>query len=220
MKSFKEIAITLFAIAFVTLIPQSGIINAVIPLPFSYSIPVLVFVWLFLKWQKENFAGLGFSFKCLQTKAIIIGTISGIILFVFLQYAFFPLLKKVIPLSPANLGDFSTMRHNTGLYIMYLIMGWIIGGVYEEIVFHGFIFTRLEKLFKPGNAFAICFLLTNIIFAFYHWQLGISGMINAFMAGIVYHALILRYKRNIWYAVFCHGIFDTIGLTSIYLGYW
>jgi membrane protease YdiL (CAAX protease family) len=99
-------------------------------------------------------------------------------------------------------------------------MGWLIGGIYEEIVFHGFIFTRLEKLFKPKNVLIICFLLTNILFAFYHWQLGISGMINAFIAGMVYHALMLRYKRNIWYAVFCHGIFDTIGLTFIYLGYW
>jgi hypothetical protein len=44
MKKIKEILIIVFAIAFVVLIPHTGII----PLPFGYSIPVLLFVWLFL----------------------------------------------------------------------------------------------------------------------------------------------------------------------------
>jgi membrane protease YdiL (CAAX protease family) len=220
MKSLKAILFTLLAIAVVVLIPQSGIINKIIPLPFSYSIVILVFIWLFLKLSKENFSSLGFSFKRFNTKAVLIGTIAGIILFAFLQYAFFPLLKQIIPLSPADLGFFNKVRHNTGTYVFTLAMGWLVGGIYEEIAFHGFIFTRLEKLFTGKYAVPISFLLTNIIFACYHWQLGTSGVINAFIAGMVYHALILRYKRNMWYGIICHAVFDTIALTFIYLGYW
>ena len=220
MNLFKNILFTLLAIAFVVLVPQSGIINKIIPLPFSYSIVILVFVWLFLKLSKENFSSLGFSFKRFTARAVLNGTVAGIILFGFLQYAFFPLLNMIIPLSPADLGDFSKIRHNTGTYLFFLLMGWLIGGIYEEIVFHGFIFTRLEKLFTGKYAVPISFLLTNIIFAVYHWQQGTSGVINAFMAGIVYHALILRYKRNMWYGIVCHAVFDTIALTFIYLGYW
>lgn len=66
---------------------------------------------------------------------------------------------------------------------------------------------------------AVSFLVTNIIFGLYHFQLGYSGMLNACLAGCIYHALMLRYKRNMWYAFFSHAMFDTIGITLIYLGY-
>ena len=215
MKLLKEILLVLFAIAFVTLVPQSGII----PLPFAYSIPVLLFIWIFLKQYKENFASLGFSVKRFELRSVVIGTLAAIVLFAFLNYAFFPLLEKIVKLPPAELGGYNKVRHNTPFYIFIIAMGWIIGGFYEEVVFHGFIFTRLEKLIAGKHAVTISFWLSNIIFALYHVQLGIGGVINAFIAGIVYHALILHYKRNMWYGIFCHAIFDTIGLTFIYLGY-
>ena len=216
MKLLKEILLTLFAIAFVTLVPQSGIV----PLPFVYCIPVLLFIWIFLKQYKENFTNLGFSFKRFEIKAVAVGAVTAIGLFVFLNYAFFPLLAKIVKLVPADLGDYNKLKHNTPFYLFILAMGWVVGGFYEEIVFHGFIFTRLEKLVPGKYAVTISFCLTNIIFALYHLQLGTTGVINAFIAGIAYHALMLRYKRNIWYSIFCHAVFDTIALTFIYLGYW
>jgi len=216
MATFKEILFTLFSIAFVVVVPHSGIV----PLPFAYTIPVLLFVWFFLKRHKESFASLGFSFKRFTLTAILVGTVTAILLFAFLNYAFFPLFEKIIKLPAGDLGDFNKVRYNTPFYLFILAMGWIVGGFYEEVVFHGFIFTRLEKLITGKHTIIISFLLSNIIFALYHLQLGAAGVINAFIAGTIYHALILRYKRNMWYGIFCHAIFDTIALTFIYLGYW
>lgn len=216
MKIYKEILFTVLALAFVVLIPHSGII----PLPFVYSVPVLLFIWLFLKKHKENFASLGFSFKLFEFKSVFIGTLTAIVLFAFLNYAFFPLLENIINLPAGNLDGFDKVKHNTPFYIFIVLMGWIIGGFYEELVFHGFIFTRLEKLFTGKFAVPVSFLLSNGIFACYHLQLGVQGVINAFIAGMVYLALILRYKRNMWYGIFCHAVFDTIALTYIYLGNW
>lgn len=215
MKILIEIFLTLFSIAFVLVIPHSGII----PIPFGYSIPVLIFIWLYLKHSKENFASIGFSFKNFEKKSFLIGTLTAIILFSFLHWIFFPLLEKVVNLTPADLGDFAKVKGNTPFYIFILAMGWMIGGFYEEIVFHGFIFTRLEKLISHKYALLINFLLCNTIFALYHFQLGTEGVINAFLAGSVYHALMLYNKRNMWYAIFCHAVFDTIALTYLYAGY-
>lgn len=215
MKLFTEILLTLFAFAVVLIIPHSGII----PLPFAYCIPVLLFIWLFLKRYKENFTHLGFSVKRFEIKAVIAGTIAAVLLFAFINYVFFPVLEKLITLPASDLGGFNKIRHNTPFYIFILAMGWIVGGFYEELVFHGFIFTRLEKLIGGKQAVIISFWVSNIIFALYHLQLGASGVINAFIAGIGYHALMLYYKRNIWYAIICHAVFDTIALTYIYLGY-
>jgi len=197
MKLLTEILLSIFAIAIVFIIPHSGII----PLPFAY-------------------CSLGFNLKHFEIKAVIVGTIAGVFLFAFINYVFFPLLEKIVKLPAADLGGFNKVRHNTPFYIFILAMGWIVGGFYEEIVFHGFIFTRLEKIIPGKKAVIISFWVSNIIFALYHLQLGTEGVINAFIAGVGYHALMLYYKRNIWYAIFCHAVFDTIALTYIYLGYW
>lgn len=215
MKTIKEILITLIAITFVVLLPHSGII----PFPFAYSIPVLIFIWLFLKRYKENFTSIGFDFKLFEIKSVLIGTITAVLLFSFLIWVFFPMLYKIIHLPPADLGDFAKIRGNTGFFIFILATGWIVGGFYEELVFHGFIFTRLEKLIAGKYAMPVSFLLSNTIFALYHFQLGAEGVLNAFIAGSVYHVLMLYNKRNMWYAIFCHAVFDTIALTFIYAGY-
>jgi membrane protease YdiL (CAAX protease family) len=215
MIAIKQILFPLIAIAFVVLFPHSGII----PLPFGYSIPVLIFIWLYLKLFKENFTTIGFSFKLFEIKTVLIGTVTAVLLFSFLYLVFFPLLDKIINLPAPDLGDIARIRGNPGFFIFILAMGWLVGGFYEEIVFHGFIFTRLEKLIPGKYTLVISFLLCNTIFALYHLQLGNHGVINAFLAGCIYHASMLRYKRNMWYAIFCHAVFDTIALTYIYAGY-
>jgi membrane protease YdiL (CAAX protease family) len=215
MTSLKEILPGLSAIIIVLLVPHSGII----PLPFGYSIPILIFVWFFLKQYKQSFASIGFSFKRFEIKPVLIGTVAGILIFSFLTWVFFPLLQKIVELPPVDLGDFAKIKGNKGFYIFLLAMGWLVGGFYEEIIFHGFIFTRLEKMIPGKYAVLLSFLLTNVIFALYHLQLGTAGVINAFLTGSTFHLLMLYYKRNMWYAVFCHAVFDTIALTFIYAGY-
>lgn len=211
-----NVLLSLLVIVFAFLFPHFGII----PIPFFYSIPVLVIIWLLLKATKENFASLGFSFKRFELNAVWIGAIAAVVLFTFLNYFFFPLLSKLFPLPRANLDDFKFIRHHFLNFIFILSMGFLIGGWYEELVFHGFIFTRFEKMIPKKYSVLIAFLITNIIFGLYHLQLGTSGMLNAFFAGCAYHGIMLRFKRNMRYAIFFHGFFDTIALTFIYLGYW
>lgn len=211
----KNIALTVFATAFVSVFPHLGFMPV-----FTYMVPVLLFIWLWLKRSGEDFSSIGFSFGRFKWAAVGIGVLTGIGLFCFTQYIFFPVLAKIIPLQPANLEDFKNIRHNTPTYIFILAMAWVAGGWYEEIVFHGFIFSRIEKLIPGRYSTAVAVLITACIFSLYHVQLGVSGMLNALLAGIGYHLVMLRNKRNGWYAFFAHGIFDTIGITCIYLGYW
>jgi len=211
-----SIAITLLAVAFVFLLPHFGLIA----FPFYYVIPVLLFIWLYLTISNETFADIGFSFGSFQWKAVVTGLVTAVILFLFMEYIFFPFLNKIAHVRPANLSDFKNIRHHFFNYTFILIASFIVGGIYEEIVFHGFIFTRLEKILRGNHALVISFIITNLLFGIYHFQLGLSGMINATVAGCIYHFAMLKFKRNLWYAVFIHTFFDVIGLTYIYLGYW
>ena len=211
----KNYIISLIAIVIVVLVPHSGLI----PLPFAYSIPILLLIWLYLKYHGENFADLGFSIKSFSLKSVLIGCVAAILIFSFLQLIFFPILNSIIEFEDVEVELYNRLRGNTGFYIFILIMGWVVGGLYEEIVFHGFIFTRLEKIIPGKYSTLLSFLFTALIFGLYHIQLGGADTINALLAGAGYHALILYNKRNLWYGIFCHAAFDTIAITLLYLGY-
>lgn len=210
----KNLLLSIIAISIVTVVPHLGLI----PLPFGYAIPILLFVWLYLKYQGEEFSNIGFSLKAFHLKAVVMGSLIAILIFVFLHYLFFPLWGSFFNIDDVEVEWYQKIRGNTGFYIFILVMGWVVGGFYEEIVFHGFVFTRLEKIIPGKYATLIGFLLISILFGLYHIQLGTEGVMNAFLAGAGYHALTLYYKRNLWYGIFCHAAFDTIVITLLYLG--
>ena len=214
--AIKRLLLLAIGIGVVFFLPRVPLV----PIPFFYVVPVLWVVWLLLKANREKITELGFSLKGFEWKAAGIGLVCALVLFVFLQYAFFPLLGRFVTLKPADLNDFRGIRHHFPSYIFIVIMGWLVGGFYEELVFHGYIFNGINHLIKGKTGLWISFLLTGTIFGLYHFQLGLSGVINALLAGLAYQGLMLKFNRNLWYSFFFHGFFDTIALTYIYLGYW
>ena len=209
-----KIFLSILTIAFCFFIPHYA--NLTI---FIYPIVVLAVVWLYLKYiSKESFSDIFFSFKRFQVKAIWIGIIAAILLSLFFRFVWDPLINSILPTGKIDLSDFASIRNSSVNYIIILLIALLVGGFYEEIIFHGFIFTRLEKIFKGKWATPIGFILTTIIFGLYHFQQGIKGILLTAIAGAVYHVLIIKFNRNLWYGVFVHAFFDFIGLTLIYLG--
>lgn len=206
--------LTIFTVLFAILFPHFGLI----PLPFGYVLPVLLLIWGVLKYSNETFASIGFSFGRFEWKAVWLGAVGAVLLFVFLKYVFAPLLNSIIKIPAANLEDFAFIKGNLAGLLLVSSMGWLVGGFYEELVFHGYIFTRIEKAVHAKWATAIAFVVSNLIFALYHFQLGVEGVLVAFIAGCCYHGLMLKFDRNVWYAFFFHGFYDSIALTDIYLG--
>jgi len=214
--ALPEIILDIIAIAFVFLLPHFGLI----PFPFFYIVPVLAFIWIYLKKSSETFASIYFSLANFQLTTVAVGAAAACILLFLLSHVLFPLLSQLVHLRAANLADFRKVRGHFLTYCAYLIAGLVVGGFYEEVVFHGFIYTRFRKIITGKNAAAVAFGVTNLLFGLYHFQQGPSGIITAFIAGCAYQGLMLQFGRNLWYAIFFHAFFDAIGLTYIYLGYW
>lgn len=212
--SFKKTTINIIAICAIVVIPHLELI----PL-FGYSLPILLLVWFALKQSNNNFKSIGFSFKLFNSKAILTGIIVAVLALAFMQLIFFPVLDTFISFKEVDVQLYAFLKENKWQFIFTLIMGWLIGGFYEEIVFHGFIFSRLEEMFKGKHATPISFIITTILFGVYHIQLGVDGLINAFIVGAIYQALFLYFKRNLWYSILCHGFYNSIVMIMIYLNY-
>lgn len=206
----KEILLSTLVICVIIILPHAELIPF-----FGYSIPILFIVWLYLKYTKETFSDIGFSFKRFTPKSILIGSIVAVLTLCFMQLIFFPALEYFVVFGETEVGLYDFIRGNKFQYIIIIIMGWLIGGLYEEIVFHGFIFSRLERMIQGKYATTLSFLVTSIIFGAYHFQLGADGLINAMIVGAVYLALFLIFKRNLWYSILCHGTYNSIVITLI-----
>ena len=206
--------ISLFIIAFAFFFPHYG------GFPFfSYVVIVLIIVWMFLKYiTGENFKDILFTFKDFRWRSVWLGAIAAVILFVALEYIILPFLHNFLPNQKINLHDYDFIKGNLLNYILIMVAALVVGGFYEELIFHGFIFTRFENIFLKYKTL-VAFILSALIFAAYHFQQGPLGMINAGIAGCAYHAFILKNDRNLWYGLFFHAFYDFIGLTFIYAGY-
>lgn len=213
MNLYKRI-LSIIAIGIIIFLPHAELIPF-----FGYSIPILLFIWFVLKYSKETFSDIGFSLRQFKPKSILIGALIAVLTLAFMQLIFHPVLDFFVSLEYKDAGLNDTIQGGKLQFFIMIIMGWLIGGFYEEIVFHGFIFTRLEKMFKGEYSTYISFVITSAIFGVYHIQLGASGIINALVVGAVYLALFLYFKRNLWYSIFCHGFYNTMVMTLIYYDY-
>lgn len=210
----RQIFSSLLAIAAIVVLPHLGLIPN-----FGYSIPILLFVWLVLKHNGEKFSDIGFSFKSIKLSAALIGSIAAVAILSIMQLLVFPVLEHFVEFESTELGLYDFIKANKAQFLIIVVMGWLIGGFYEEIVFHGFIFTRLEKMIPGKYATATGFVVTCILFGAYHLQMGSEGAFNALVVGVVYQGLFLYFKRNLWASIICHGVYNTIVMTLIYLGH-
>ena len=191
-----------------------------LPLPFnSYSLIIIVIVWLYLKYDRTSFSEIGFSLYKFKSQAILYGVATSILILAFLQLVFFPVIETIVSFPETDIEMYDKLSGNTSFYIIMLAMGWVIGGLYEEIVFHGFIFYQLKKVIPGNYSTQISFIITSVIFGLYHLQLGPADAINAFLVGIGYHLLALQFKGNLWYSIICHGTYNSIVITLLYLDY-
>lgn len=204
--------LSLIAIAIVVVVPHLGLIPN-----FGYSIPILLFVWVCLKLSGERFADIGFRPKSFRLKAALIGAVSAVAILSIMQLLVLPALDYIFEFDPIELSLHEFLKANPAQFLFIIAMGWLVGGLYEELVFHGFIFTRLEMIIPGKHSTAIGFVASSLIFGAYHHQLGAVGAFNALVVGMVYQGLFLYFRRDLWASIVCHGVYNTMVFTMIYL---
>jgi len=196
-------------IAFVMLFPH----YAHLPM-YAYPFVVLGLIWIYLNFNKESFASIGFRFADLKWRSFYIGGAIGLVYAAFNYWILGPFIIH-LGFKSANLSDFNFIRHHFVNYIFLLLLAAFLVVPYEEIVFRGFIFNRVRVMF--GKSFLISGVITSILFALYHWQEGWGAVIAIFIFALFITWLYKVFKGNLWYLIFFHLLYDTFMLTMILL---
>jgi len=211
-KNFPKYILTALVIAFLILFPHF------VPLPFySYAVVCLAAILFYLRKENKTLRGIGLKKHGLTAHAFIVGVVSAVLWISFNKWIYQPFIMHFFAVPPYT--EYNFIRNKLSNLIISIIAAWIIGGFYEEIVFRGFIQTNVQDWFiKYKNSFWIAGLFTSFLFGLYHWQQGIFGIIPSFLGGLLWTFLLWRYKRNLWYPIISHAVYDTIALTMIYFG--
>jgi len=94
---------------------------------------------------------------------------------------------------------FAYIPGNLSLYLMWVAMSWIIGGLTEELLFRGFLISRFESLLsKLSLAIVYAIIIQAIIFGQQHmYYQGVIGFVEVGIIGVVSGVIYVLCKRRL-----------------------
>ena len=140
------------------------------------------------------------------------GTAFGVALKLALKAIVLPLLGV-----PAINATYHHLVGNTAALPAIVVTILVSAGFGEEVLFRGYLFERLRRLFGPGRAAgAAILLLSSVLFAFAHYHdQGWPGVGQALVTGLVFGGIYAR-LNEIWVVMVAHTAFDLAAVAIIY----
>jgi membrane protease YdiL (CAAX protease family) len=118
---------------------------------------------------------------------------------------------------PVELSQFDQIRGNVTALLIGLAIVWTLAAFGEEMIFRGYIMSRLAGIFKNKNlSWAAATLVSSLLFGISHFYQGISGMILIGIVGLIYAAAYLAAGKNLWVTILIHGFYDTSAFLVIF----
>jgi membrane protease YdiL (CAAX protease family) len=172
---------------------------------------------LFVRGSGGTLADYGFRLPA-SVGTTVVTTLAIVAIAFVTFYVLDPILVPVFG-SP-DFQIFEPLEGNLPLYLTMLLMSWVGAAFGEEVIYRGFIQTRIALAAGDGNAgWWIGIILQATIFASLHTYQGWTGVIEIFVFGIGVGWLYRRSGRSLLPVILGHGIIDTIAMTAFYLGY-
>ncbi|MBB5738178.1 hypothetical protein FHT08_003308 [Xanthomonas campestris] len=114
----------------------------------------------------------------------------------------------------ALLGNFNAAAHLAG-------GAWLSAALGEELVFRAFLMHHLDHLLgrhRGGQVMAA--VAGGALFGAMHLTQGISGVLLTGLVGALFGYVYLRSGRNLRAMILAHGLIDTWGIATLYLGWY
>ena len=131
----------------------------------------------------------------------------------------------VIPLArhfgwaPTDVAKLGAIAGNLPVLAFWLAIAWTTAAFGEELLFRGFLQSRLSALFG-GRAAAsgAAILVQAVVFGLGHLGFGIRGAVTAAVVGVIFGAIYVVNGRNLWPLIIAHGVTDSVSLVALYFG--
>lgn len=187
------------------------------------NVAMLVSIWIGLRARGETWEKLGLSFKSLGKRALLRIVLQSIAVLVFALAAFVVGSMLAVSLRAtaegADMSGYTYLQGNLPMLILALAAVYVVSSFGEEVVYRGFLMTRLAEMGKGTKmAWRTAALISAVVFGLAHFDWGIVGIVQTTFMGLALALSFLLVKRNLWVLVLSHAYVDTVLLVQLYLG--
>ncbi len=189
---------------------------AVAPMPARSIIIALVIIWI-ARERGESLSAFGLA----RPRRIWLAVVLGFIFVAVGLFALQPLkdlLREAVNAPPADLSSLEHIHGNLAAYLMWLVAAWVAAGFSEEFIFRGYLMNRIAAI-GHGSVFAWVFaiIVQAILFGLGHLYAGPGVALTVGFGALFSGVYFLVAGRNLWALILAHGIWDSLGITLIYL---
>lgn len=118
---------------------------------------------------------------------------------------------------PADMSRYAYLQGNLPMTIVALASVYLVSAFAEEVIYRGFLITRITELMSGGKAAGcLAVIASSIVFGLVHSDWGIAGMVQASCMGLALGISFLAVKRNLWVMILAHAYMDTILVLQMY----
>ena len=144
--------------------------------------------------------------------------VAAVVLLRIIGLAVDPLLEHLFG-AGRDLGRFAGVEGSLPVLLSTLLFSWVFAAFGEEIAFRIVLLRGLWSVLGGSRAAAVVAVLVQaLIFGLVHLYQGPAGIVGTTISGLVYGTITVMARGAIWPAALAHGLNNTIGLVSLYLG--
>ena len=180
----------------------------------------IVLATVVLKVQGLGWRDLGLSRPESWPKTIVMA-LGTLLVFVAAWLGLQVILMNIpgLGLGPSDQSDYNPLTGNMPLFLIMIAATWTVVAFGEEMLFRAFLINSLAGVFGSQKArWALALVGSSLLFGLAHYDWGLTGIIEIFIAGLIFGVVYLRTGRNLWVPIIAHGLLDTLKFSLIYFG--
>jgi membrane protease YdiL (CAAX protease family) len=187
-------------------------------IPFSKTPFLLLFGWISLCVRKIGWRSVGLKLYRNWKTSIALGLAAGVLLEALELFVTQPLLVKWLGKQP-DLEVFRALHGNLKWTLIALAGAWTLAAFGEEMVYRGYLMSRVADLLnRTRTAWIASLFAVHIAFGLAHAYQGLTGIIDEGLSGLLLGVIYLRTGRNLSVPIIAHGVGDSIDFVLIFLG--
>ena len=184
---------------------------------------MLVLVYEGLRRRRQSWSHFGLSLHFQSWRGVVRTVVSSLWVCAFAVGAFMAgavLMANIVGMPEgADMSRYNYLRGNLWLTILALGSVYFVSSFCEEVIYRGFLITRITELADDSKAATwLAVVTSSFVFGLIHSEWGVAGMVQASLMGLALGVSYLRVRRNLWVTILAHGYMDTLLILQMYAG--
>lgn len=117
----------------------------------------------------------------------------------------------------ADMSGYNYLQGNLPMLLLALAGVYIVSSFGEEVIYRGFLITRLAEIGHHGTVARFIAVVTSaLVFGLAHFSWGLVGVVQTVFMGFALGVAYLVTKRNLGVLILAHAYIDTLLLVQMY----